>query len=174
MIEVNREREASIEHGWLLSVLEYNKDTGIFKWRVDRGRKAKAGQIAGSLHKLTGYYGIKIKGRRYQSHRVAWFYVYGEWPPKYIDHISRDKTDNRIINLRCVSHKENCKNLSLATNNSSGVAGVSWYPRYNKWRSYITVNRKIHHLGFFYLKEDAIKARREAEIKYGFASKRSA
>ena len=85
---------------------------------------------------------------------------------KVVDHISHDTTDNRKSNLRICSQAENCKNLSLAKNNKSGVTGVGWCKASNKWYTQIYVNGKLIHLGYFASKEDAIKARLQAEKEY--------
>lgn len=88
-------------------------------------------------------------------------------PEGYIvDHINRDKLDCRDENMRICKSKENARNLSLAINNKSGVTGVGWSNKQNQWVAQIMVNRKHIHLGFFDNFEDAVKARKRAEIKY--------
>lgn len=82
-------------------------------------------------------------------------------PPRH-----EHKKDNRKSNLEIVTRSENSQNRSLALNNTSGVVGVSWNKREQAWKAYIKINQKQIHLGTFYNKEDAIKARKEAEIKY--------
>ena len=81
------------------------------------------------------------------------------------------KVDNRKSNLEIVNHADNMKNQGIYKNNSSGVTGVSWYQRYQQWTAYIDVNKHRIRLGYFDNKMDAIKARKEAEIKY-FGEKR--
>lgn len=76
------------------------------------------------------------------------------------------KKDNRKSNLEIVTRSQNNMNSSLSKNNTSGVTGVSWDKHYKKWRAKITINYKRIELGLFINKEDAIKARKEAEIKY--------
>ena len=83
-----------------------------------------------------------------------------------IDHISGDRLDNRRDNLRICTRKENAYNKGLYSNNTSGVTGVSWHKTYCKWGAYIQKDKKNVVLGYFDLYEDAVKARREAEIKY--------
>lgn len=83
-----------------------------------------------------------------------------------IDHISHNKNDNRKENLRIVTSQENMMNKNLYSNNTSGVAGVSFDKSCEKWFAQITLNGKHIFLGYFSNKEDAIKARLEAEIKY--------
>lgn len=84
---------------------------------------------------------------------------------KYYDHIDRNPLNNRKSNLRKATHKENLRNQSRSTRNTSGVVGVGWYERYNKWRAYIKTNKRIT-IGYFENKDDAIRARLNAEVKY--------
>jgi hypothetical protein len=142
--------------------LEYDKDTGIFIWKVSNGGRSSAGKIAGGLSH--GYREIKVNKKKYMSHRLAWLYVYGEFPKNHIDHINRVKDDNRICNLRDVTMAENNRNIGIRKDNTSGHIGV--VRDRTKWRAYITVNKKTINLGNHSQKEDAIKARKEAEIKY--------
>jgi len=83
-----------------------------------------------------------------------------------IDHINRDKLDNRKSNLRIVTQKENSQNRGISRNNTSSVKGVSWNNQNGKWRARIGVNNKMKHLGYFNNIEDAKKARLDAEKKY--------
>lgn len=83
-----------------------------------------------------------------------------------VDHIDGNPCNNRKSNLRICTQNNNAKNKRLLDSNKSGVTGVIWYDKRNKWMSYITVNRKRIHLGYFINKEDAIKAREKAELKY--------
>ncbi len=83
-----------------------------------------------------------------------------------IDHINRNKTDNRKSNLRECTQLENNRNIGLAKNNSSGFTGVGYDKKNKKWTARIVVNYKDIHLGRFLNKEDAIKTRLQAELKY--------
>lgn len=85
---------------------------------------------------------------------------------KNIDHINGDKLDNRKINLRFCTTAENVRNVGIRSNNTSGVTGVSYSKREGKWKSNITYSGVVIRLGTFTNKEDAIKARKEAEEKY--------
>lgn len=147
-------------------VLDYDKITGIFTWEVSKSGRSKKGSIAGSIY-ANGYLVIGIDGKRYQAHRLAWFYCYGEWPT-ITDHKNGVRTDNMISNLRSITSTENSKNTKIRTNNTSGFVGVSWNKKESKWRSQIKVKSKTLHLGYFEDKTEAIEARKEANIKYGF------
>ena len=151
----------------LKEFLAYDELTGIFIWIVGRRGVKASGSVAGYLNNR-GYIQITLRGKRYYAHRLAWFYKYGEFPKHQIDHINHDKIDNRIINLREVSHQENHKNRPLHKNNSSGVVGVYWNKECNKWHATIKIDKKLTHLGLFINKEDVVKARKEANIKNGF------
>ena len=90
------------------------------------------------------------------------------YPPEYTDHINGDGTDNRRINLRSVTPQENCRNRRLHNNNTSGVAGVMWFPVTNRWRAQIKNKGKNNHLGYFKDFNDAVIARKMAEYEMGF------
>ena len=108
-----------------------------------------------------------IKGATTKLHRMIWLYVHGELPV-FIDHINGDGTDNRLINLRSVSRIENNKNRRLNENNTSGACGVN---KRNDCRGYfvtIKVKGNAIYLGAFDNLDEAISARKDAELKYGF------
>ena len=151
-------------------LLSYNPDTGEFTRLVRRGR-CPAGEIAGyPSRKSSGQFYVKIRidGKKYYAHRLAWLYTYGDWPKDQIDHLYQDSLNNRLINLREVTNAENLKNRKRQNNNRSGVTGVHFHNKAQKWEAYITVNFKRIYLGHFDLKDDAIVARKNAEVEYGF------
>lgn len=93
-------------------------------------------------------------------------YLLGSPKGKYVDHINQNTLDNRLCNLRVVSNSTNLRNGRLRDNNKSGTKGVIWDKSRNKWMAFIRVDYKHIYLGRFQFKEDAIKARRDAESKY--------
>ena len=97
----------------LQELLHYDAETGVFTWRVDR-YCVKAGSVAGSIHKRTGYCAIRVDFVSYRAHRLAWLYVYGCWPSKQIDHKNRARHDNGLSNLRDVTGLVNQQNRTLA------------------------------------------------------------
>lgn len=103
-------------------------------------------------------------------HQVIAEIKYGDSFDKTLipDHLSRDTNDNRKCNIILKNNKDNCKNRGLSKANSSGKTGVSFSKVKNMWTAYITVNYKTKYLGDFNNLDDAIKARKEAEEKYGF------
>lgn len=128
---------------------------------------AWAGKEAGNLA-VNGYRRICILHKSFPSHRVVWALAHGEWPSGAIDHINGDPADNRPSNLRIVNASENAKNCKMSEANTSGVTGVSWCKRRQKWIAGITSSGKQKKLGRFDSKEDAIAARKHAEIVHGF------
>jgi len=148
--------------------LSYDSRTGIFKWEIRASSHVPKGSRAGALHKQTGYVRIKILGRSYRAHRLAWLIVYGSFPPDQIDHINGVKHDNRIINLRAVTPAENNRNRAFDIRNKSGHIGISYNKKTNRWLARIGGNHKRVNLGSFDNLEDAIEARRIAEINYNY------
>lgn len=147
----------------LRELLNYDPETGIFTWRIVASTRAKIDDIAGCIS-TTGYRLIGIDRVLYRAHRLAWLYVYGEWPLKIIDHINGVRTDNRIENLRDVSSQANSHNRhELNITNTSGVAGVIRNKRTKKWTAYIVVNNKRHHIGYFDTLDAAAEARAESK-----------
>jgi len=115
-----------ITHEELLRCLSYDADTGVFKWKAcnkPNWNARYAGTIAGTVSD-NGYLIISLRGFRYRAHRLAWYYVNGSMPCGDIDHLNRDRLDNRICNLRDVGRSVNLKNSSLRGRNKTGVCGV--------------------------------------------------
>jgi len=137
-------------------------------WIVNSGGRKKIGDIAGSSSHHSGYIYITLSGTTYGAHRLAWLYVHGVMPPDEIDHINRVKNDNRLANLRSVSHQENHHNRSLQANNKSGCSGVIWVKKSQKWSATIKMANKRIHLGEQTHLNDAIKLRKDAELKYNY------
>jgi hypothetical protein len=148
-------------------LLRYDPDTGELFWRVTVCNRAIEGNLAGATSSQ-GYNQIQISGKNYLGHRLIWLLQTGSMPCDEIDHINHDRLDNRWDNLREVTHIENGRNQSMYSNNLSGAVGVCWYDRYEKWQSSIRVDDKQLYLGRFEEINDALAARRAAEVKYGF------
>ena len=114
------------------------------------------------------YWRVDFRGKNFLSHRIAWFLYYGEWPKGKIDHINHDSTDNRIQNLRDVSQSENLRNSKKSIKNTSGVTGVSKSSTPGKWCAWIGDKSKRISLGTFKTFEEAVAARKQAEIDLGY------
>ena len=143
--------------------LNYNPDTGIFTKKTNSW-KFKIGDVAGFKNKM-GYIIIGIKNKQYLAHRLAWLYVYGEFP-KLIDHINLNPSDNRICNLREATCSQNFYNKIKQSNNTSGIKGVTWDKQCNKWKAQIKVLDKNKNLGVFKNIEEAKKVVMEARRKF--------
>ena len=153
-----------LTQSYLKSIMTYDAESGLFIWKVKR-KKVKQGSVVGTNG---GHYlQCKIDGKTYRLHRLAWLYVYGYLPVR-LDHIDGNKLNNSISNLREVSSSENSKNLKRAKNNTSGVTGVGWHKARSMWRAYIIVGGKQVHLGNFVEYSEAVNARKNAEVLYGF------
>lgn len=150
-----------ITQKYLKSLLTYNPDTGEFRWRVRCGTRANPGDIAGARNS-EGYIHIQIGRRKYKAHRLAWLYAHGEHPIE-IDHINRVKDDNRLGNLRSVTHAQNGQNQRRPINNTSGYIGVDFHKRSSRWRARIKIDDKLTDIGYFDTKEAAAQARAKAE-----------
>lgn len=114
-----------------------------------------------------GYVCTDIKAKLYSVHRLIFLYHHG-YMPTQTDHINGIRDDNRISNLRDVSHQENCKNQKIRSDNTSGYLGVDWHKIKKKWRAQVGVGGKKIYLGYFDDIEDAVSARGQANIKYEF------
>lgn len=146
--------------------LEFNPDTGIFRWRhgVASGNGAmrvKPGQEAGT-NTTDGYRQIRWRGRIYRTHRLAWLYVYGEWPDGEIDHVNGNGRDNRLSNLRIASRSQNVANTRCRKTNKAGRKGVTWSPHAGRWSAWIGAGGKTKHLGYFETRDQAHEAYKDA------------
>jgi hypothetical protein len=159
------------------NLLDYNLETGVFTWKfrdikycnsymgwkVVNGRDF--GKPAGTKTPY-GYREIKIFNKAYKEHRLAWLYVYGEWPQGQIDHINHIKDDNRIENLRDVTRSQNGMNQIKCNRKTSQYKGVAWHKRSNKWQARIGINGETKYLGIYELAIDASRAYDRAAIEY--------
>lgn len=143
---------------YLKSILDYDRDTGVFRWKVDR-KKVKPGDVAGSQRK-DGYRMIGVNCEIYPEHRIAWLYVYGSMPKEQIDHINGDPSDNRISNLREATHQENQMNRRVRRDSTSGVKGVTKHPQ--GWSVSVKAYGCAHFIGYFKHIEEAAQAARDA------------
>ena len=109
-----------------------------------------------------GYVKAQINGKYTSLHR----FIMNPADDKVVDHINHDTTNNCKSNLRIVTQQQNMMNRCTNKNNTSGYAGVKMDSRYIRWEASIGYKGKYIFLGYFTNKEDAIKARKEAEVKY--------
>lgn len=92
----------------LKELLSYDPDIGVFTWKIKSGR-CSAGSVAGGVD-YSGYVDIRLRGKKYRAHRLAWLYMTGAFPNNIVDHIDRCKCNNKWHNLRDVTHSQNNMN----------------------------------------------------------------
>ncbi len=144
-------------------LLAYDPETGLFTWRVRR-KGVRASGVAGGFSK--GHVTICVDYVRYPAHRLAFLTMTGAFPPAEVDHINGDPADNRWSNLRPATREENGRNLRVKSNNTSGTTGVHWDASRGRWFAQIKANVGTINLGRYVKFEDAVAARRAAEVKY--------
>ncbi len=141
---------------------------GELVWKFTCTANKRTNKIAGWTDRR-GYRRVKVNGRSVSIHRIIWEMHHGLIPKgKEIDHIDRQKGNNKLHNLRLVTPTQNCQNKSIRRDNKSGAAGVHWHNKKNKWAAYISVNKKLKHLGYFDVFEQAKKARDLAVIEHNY------
>ena len=120
--------------------LDYDPDTGIFRWKIDVPARVRAGDIAGTINDQ-GYRLIKVAQRRYKASRIAWLLMRGVWPVKMLDHINRVRDDDRWVNLREVTPVENNMNRKLVPKH--GALNVHPHAQSGRWRVRFAYDGKL-------------------------------
>jgi hypothetical protein len=163
----------------LRELLDYNPESGSLTWKprsperfglraskifnARRGGKAAFGAID-----TGGYHCSCLFGKFLLAHRVIWAMAHGEWPEQ-VDHIDGNRLNNRLSNLRAATQAENSRNMARTRINSSGVSGVYWSTRDQRWRADINVGANQRRcVGLFRDFEEAVAARRGAERRHGY------
>lgn len=153
----------------------YDPETGLIT-------NTKTGKVYDKANNSAGYIQIGVLecGRKadgksvlIRSHRLAWALYHGQWPcvSLEIDHKDGNRGNNRIDNLRLVTHTENSRNAGLPRNNKSGIQGVYWHRGRSKWQVTVQVDGRTRYFGIFEDKEEAARAAREAYQKLGFTDR---
>lgn len=145
----------------LKELFYYHPSSGDFVRLVSVSSNTKAGDQAGCPDKL-GYLVIRVDGVLYKAHRLAWLYVHGEWPPAGIDHEDTVENHNWITNLRPANQSQNCCNIGLRADNTSGHKDIKWRPKRNKFTVEVQFEKKSRYVGIYSKLEDAVVARDEA------------
>jgi hypothetical protein len=145
--------------------ISYDPDSGELVWVKSPHPLIEIGRLVRSVDKA-GYYRVHIRGKSYKAHRVAWLLFYKEWPSALIDHINGVKNDNRILNLRDVSTRENSCNRKC--NREGHLPGTTFLPHTQKhWQAYIFCEGKRRQLGLYETMEEAhmayLRARKELD-----------
>lgn len=146
----------------------YDDVLGVLRWKVSPSNNVKVGSVAGYI-RSDGYRMLTIDGVITYAHHVIWMINNGEIPLGYkIDHINGVRSDNRLSNLRLVTHQQNAQNQKRKITNSSGVTGVYFNKERCKWIANICVDGRTKYLGIFASIIDAIAERKRAEKELGF------
>ena len=148
----------------LNELFTYDAHQGLLRWRVRKTMRKPIGSLAGGLNG-SGYITVRIDNKAYLAHRLIWKMVTGE-EPDVIDHISRERNDNRMSNLRNCTAADNAANRSMHSNNTSGFTGVSWDKEKKKWFAQVTMHKRAIPLGYFDCAREASAAfERAAEYR---------
>lgn len=152
----------------LREVLHYDPETGIFTRKIRLAQRHQVGDRADFVARgggLKGYYRVSLFSERHLAHRLAWLYVYGEWPKFEIDHLDGDRANNRIVNLRDVPASINSQNKHKArVDNRSGLLGVTTFGD-GRFRASLYIKGKRVHIGMYQTPEAAHEAYLDAKRK---------
>jgi hypothetical protein len=140
-------RRRRITRARLRELLDYDQETGEFRWRERMSRAVHAGDVAGTMD-IDRYRRIMIRGTQYRAHQLAWLHMTGNWCPVMIDHRDGNPSNNRWDNLRRATISQNNANRRVHRNNRCGFKGVVRND-IGRWRAAIYKNGRKHHLGSF-------------------------
>jgi hypothetical protein len=147
----------------LKALLDYNPDTGVFTWRVDRTGGTKAGDTAGCKHKDCGYIRVKLNEKAVYAHLLAWLYIYGKLPQQQLDHKDGCRTNNAISNLREITNRENQNNQRR--HREGKLVGAHLHKKTGRYESSISIDGKKVYLGIFQTEEEANAAYLKAKAQ---------
>ena len=158
-----------LEYREALKLFRYDYETGVLYWRWRVSNHIPKTLEAGTQSKSSGYLSVRVHGRPYQVHRVVMLMCYGFYGEGLeVDHINHVRNDNRLFNLRFVTHGENMRNKSVSSKSTTGVTGVYFNKRLQKYAAQIKVGGVVHYLGIHDTLEEAAAARAEANLKFNF------
>lgn len=153
--------------------MHYNPDNGLFTRAVALRKGCHVGKPVGSPRTVKDcssrtYINIDVDGKTYSAHRLAVFYMTGEWPKGVVDHKNHNGADNRWNNLREATVSQNAQNKRAKRANTSGLKGVSWCRQTQKWKASIFADGRSRTIGRFADKNDAHLAyRTKAQEAFG-------
>ena len=150
----------------LKSLFLYGPVLGNFYRKTSPCNSVKVGSIAGTKTRDDDYIYIRFKGRPQAAQRLAWLYVYGEWPPERVDHKDGDRSNNAISNLRLATSVQNQQNRKLCSRSTTGVKGVGLHKASGKYQVTLAIDGKKKHFGIFTNLETAELVARGAREKY--------
>jgi hypothetical protein len=157
----------NISQARIRQLLDYCPSSGIFVRKEKTGCKGLLGAEVGHAG-TNGYVWLQIDNIRISAHRAAWLWWYGYLPETDVDHIDKDPSNNRIENLRCLSHVCNMRNSKLSKANKSGIKGVYWIKERGKWGAALTISAVNRQLGRWRDLEEAVAHRLAAEQCLGW------
>jgi hypothetical protein len=157
----------------LAEVLEFDETISKFRWKTRTGgtnghavfNSRFAGKVAGQEAKRGEnlyYRTICINHKVFYEHHLVWLQHYGELPKTRLDHRNGDSSDNRVENLRAVSHGDNLRNMARRKDNTSGHTGVVWDKSTSRYLVRVWAGGKSVHGGCF-KKEDLLLAAAKAK-----------
>lgn len=147
---IDRSKERALDWKYLRSILHYDPETGFFSWILSRPGIRPANGRAGSVCGKDGRRDIQVDKARYYEHRLAWFWMTGEWPPHEIDHRDTNAANNRWSNLRLATRSQNGGNTKPHRGNRTGLKGVTNHGQNRKfYMARITVRGRAHNLGLY-------------------------
>ncbi len=165
----NKTKSIKLTQEYVKYLFNYDHTNGTLIWKVKKSHRNNIGDIAGtkSPH-ARGYHIVYIDGVSFLLHRVIWLYHNGFDSEFLIDHKDRNRTNNKIENLREASYTCNNKNCKLSKLNKTGYRGISYKRNTQKWVANITINYKQIYLGSFKSKDEAIYTRLAVEQCLGW------
>lgn len=135
----------------LKELLQYDPETGVFT-RLIPTQRTRAGDVVGRS-RADGYVDIKVDGKHYLAHRLAYLYMAGAWPSDEVDHKDLDRANNQWSNLRAATRSQNMANR--AAWGVSGLKGVQFHPKTGKYKAQTKINGKDLYIGLFPTAEGA-------------------
>ena len=144
----------------------YGPHTGNFYRKTSPCNSANVGDIAGTKTRDDGYTYIRFRGRPVAAQKLAWLFMYGEWPSEKVDHKDRNRANNAISNLRLATSSQNQQNRKLCSRSTTGVKGVGLHKASGKYQVTLTIDGKKKHFGLFTDIETAELVARGAREKY--------
>jgi hypothetical protein len=150
-------RKSGLTQERLREVLDYDPNTGKFRWRARKKSNQRFGRIAGCRVR-SATWSICIEGRHYSAHQLAWLYMKGEWGRPLIDHRDGNPLNNQWRNLRLSTYSDNAANRGRMRSNRSGFKGVVFERRTGRWRALISKQGRRYSIGRYATAEAAHQA----------------
>jgi len=134
--------------------LSYDPETGVLTWIAVNSNRIKVGRRAGNIHG-EGYREVSVGSRRILAHHLAWFLHHGVWAKELVDHINGDKSDDRMVNLREATYKQNAGNTRAHKDAAVPLKGVCMHVDGVRFKAQCRIAGRVTHLGIFYTAEEA-------------------